>query len=97
MTHVKDSMRAGLALGLALAAAAPSATAKPLSDPPQASPTIPAPTIVRVMPSSRGFDWGDAGIGAAGALAVAAIAAGGTLATAGRTRPRTRRRPATNS
>jgi hypothetical protein len=41
------------------------------------------PTIIEVAsptaPSSSGFDWGDAGIGAAGTLAVIAIAAGGTV------------------
>ena len=41
------------------------------------------PTIIEVTsptaPSSSGFDWGDAGIGAAGTLAVIAIAAGGTV------------------
>ena len=41
------------------------------------------PTIVAVpsatAPSSTGFEWGDAGIGAAGMLVVVAIAAGGTL------------------
>jgi hypothetical protein len=41
------------------------------------------PTLVEApsstAPSSNGFEWGDAGIGAAGMLAVVAIAAGGTL------------------
>jgi hypothetical protein len=41
------------------------------------------PTIIEVAsptaPSSSEFDWGDAGIGAAGMLAVIAIAAGGTV------------------
>ena len=41
------------------------------------------PTIVEVAsptpPSSSAFDWGDAGIGAGGTLAVIAIAVGGTV------------------
>jgi hypothetical protein len=42
-----------------------------------------APTIIEVPSStarsSSAFDWGDAGIGAGGMLAVIAIAAGGTV------------------
>ena len=41
------------------------------------------PTIIEVAspaaPSSSAFDWGDAGIGAGGTLAVIAIAVGGTV------------------
>ena len=41
------------------------------------------PTIIEVAapapPSPSGFDWGDAGIGAGGTLAVIAIAVGGTV------------------
>jgi hypothetical protein len=39
----------------------------------------PAPTIVRVTVPT-GFDWGDAGIGAAGGFALAMVGLGGTLA-----------------
>jgi hypothetical protein len=38
-----------------------------------------SPTIVRVTAPGRGFDWGDAGIGAAGGVALAAIGLGGAL------------------
>jgi hypothetical protein len=49
---------------------------------------IPVPTVeVRNSPSG-GFDWGDAGIGAAGMLALFSIAAGSTLLVAGRRRRR---------
>jgi hypothetical protein len=41
-----------------------------------------------VTAGSSGFDWGDAGIGAAGGIALAMIALGGTLAVS---RRRTRR------
>jgi len=37
------------------------------------------PTVVRVTAPGGGFDWGDAGIGAAGALGLAIIAFGGGL------------------
>jgi hypothetical protein len=47
-----------------------------------------SPTIVRVTAPSRGFDWGDAGIGAAGGFALSMIAIGGALVVSGQ---RTRR------
>jgi len=40
--------------------------------------TYATPTIIKVG-SSSGFDWGDAGIGAGGALAVVALAGGGLV------------------
>jgi hypothetical protein len=52
-----------------------SADAKDAAGNPRAYRT---PVVVDVS-SSRGFDWGDAGIGAGGMLAVVAIVAGGTL------------------
>ena len=39
-----------------------------------------APPVVRVQAPANGFDWGDAGIGAAGGLALSLIALGGALA-----------------
>jgi hypothetical protein len=46
-----------------------------------------APTNVVIAPSSNGFDWGDAAIGAGGALALTMLAAGGVFAaTNGRRR-----------
>jgi hypothetical protein len=47
----------------------------------------PRVTIVRVTTAKRGFDWSDAGIGAAGSFALALIALGGVLAIS-RTRAR---------
>lgn len=38
-----------------------------------------APTIVRVVSPANGFDWGDAGIGAGGALALMTLLIGGVL------------------
>jgi len=40
--------------------------------------TYATPTVIKVG-SSGGFDWGDAGIGAGGALAVVALAGGGLV------------------
>jgi hypothetical protein len=49
---------------------------------------IPEPTVaVREVPSG-GFDWGDAGIGAAGMLALFSTAAGSTLLITSRRRRR---------
>jgi hypothetical protein len=52
--------------------------------------TAPAgpPTIVRVSAPDNGFDWGDAGIGAAGGFALSMIGVGGAIAVSQR---RTRR------
>lgn len=47
-----------------------------------------APTIVHVTAPSGGFDWGDAGIGAAGGIALSILGIGSALAASGR---RTRR------
>jgi hypothetical protein len=45
-----------------------------------------APAVVEVRAPSGGFDWGDAGIGAAGMLALFCIAGGAALLIAGRRR-----------
>jgi hypothetical protein len=46
------------------------------------------PTVVQVSAPSGGFHWGDAGIGAAGMLALFSIAAGSALLLTGRRRRR---------
>ena len=54
------------------------------------------PTIIEVAsptPSSSAFDWGDAGIGAGGTLAVIAIAVGGTVLVTRRRSARARDSP----
>lgn len=55
------------------------------------------PTVVRVIASSGGFDWGDAGIGAAGGLAISLIGLGGALAVSERRGRRTQRAAAARS
>jgi hypothetical protein len=49
-----------------------------------------APPVVRVQAPANGFDWGDAGIGAAGGLALSLIGVGGVLAVSQRRTRRTR-------
>ena len=53
-------------------------------------PSAPPATVVTVTPGNSGFDWGDAGIGAAGGLALSLVALGGGLALSQRSSRRTR-------
>ena len=87
---------AALTVALALATAAP-ASARPIDlySPASAgtthvdsAPASAAPTIVHLTTPSGGFDWGDAGIGAAGGVALSILGLGSALAVSGR---RTRR------
>jgi len=75
--HLKKATALALALGAILPAAA---SAKPVGpDPSGASFTIPQTPVVRITIPASGFDWGDAGIGAAGGLALAMLGLGGGL------------------
>jgi hypothetical protein len=84
-----------VALGLAASAAPASAwqtninangSEVPANEPALGQATLPSssvstpPTIVRVTAGNSGFDWGDAGIGAAGGLALSMVGLGGALA-----------------
>ena len=51
-------------------------------------PAPSAPSLTTFDLSGDGFDWGDAGIGAAGAIAIVAMFAGVALAGTHRRRPR---------
>jgi hypothetical protein len=53
--------------------------------------TTSSPQEVVVAPAPNGFDWGDAGIGAAGGLGFALAGVAGSLAIAGRRRHATAR------
>jgi hypothetical protein len=70
------------AAALTLSAIAAHAASAKIPAPDPVYPSVPSrPTIVRVnVPNSSGFDWGDAGIGAAGGLALAMLGIGGGLA-----------------
>ena len=75
--HLKQATALALALGAILPA---TATAKPVGpDPSGASYAIPQTPVVRITTPASGFDWGDAGIGAAGGLALALLGVGGGL------------------
>ena len=65
---------------------------QPLS--PVTNRTAPPATVVRVSAATGGFDWGDAGIGAAGGLALSLVAIGGGLAVSQRRHPAGRERHA---
>lgn len=56
--------------------------------------TSSVPPVQTVETSSKGFDWGDAGIGAAGMLTLMSLGTGGLLVSR---RHRERGRPATTS
>ena len=55
---------------------------------PLATPGSVPQAVVRIQTPPSGFDWGDAGIGAAGGLALAMIGVGGALAVSQRGRRR---------
>jgi hypothetical protein len=95
----------GLALALALAASAAPAAARQFDlnangsyvpagsvsmRASQPSRPVGPPTIVRVSAPNSGFDWGDAGIGAAGGVALSMIGLGGALAVSQHRTRRTR-------
>ena len=76
-----DHLKKATALALALGAIVPAAaTAKPVGpDAAGASFTVPQTPVVRIITPASGFDWGDAGIGAAGGLALSLLGVGGAL------------------
>ena len=81
MSPSDHKLNTTLALALALGAIAPAtASARQELNPPPTTttPSQPAVQIVRV-PAPRGFDWSDAGIGAAGALGLSTLALGSGL------------------
>ena len=93
MSTRNHRVRRGLALATVVGAlAAPTASAMPIDPPldgqggdgfnvPNADWQQPEPA-----PTADGFDWGDAGIGAAGTFALVAIAAGAAVAAGHRPR-----------
>jgi hypothetical protein len=60
----------------------------------QATAPVSQPTVVRVSAPANGFDWADAGIGAAGGVALTMVGVGGALVASGRRSRRTQRTPA---
>lgn len=96
MTLANPRSVRGLALAAVISAlAAPSASAIPAE---RFMPGARGESEVRAMPvrvvevgADRGFDWGDAGIGATGVLALVTIGAGAAVAAG--YRPRARHNP----
>ena len=74
--HLKKAIALALALGAILPA---TATATRPVDSGGTSLTVPQTPAVRITTPATGFDWGDAGIGAAGGLALAMVGVGGGL------------------
>jgi hypothetical protein len=77
--HPSRQIKKATALALALGATVPAvASAGPIGS--DATPfTAHATPIVHITVPASGFDWGDAGIGAAGGVAIAALGVGGAL------------------
>ena len=70
--------RTALAMLLAAAVAAPSAAAHPADSPlPARAASHPAPRTLVIH--ANGFDWGDAGLGAAGMLSLLSVGAGAVV------------------
>jgi hypothetical protein len=80
MTAQSHKVKSTLAIALALGAVAPAtASAKPLpADPPGWPANTPTIELVQSTPRA-GFDWGDAGIGAAAGLGLSMLAVGGSI------------------
>jgi hypothetical protein len=87
MSPHNHPIKTTLALTLALGAITPAAASAryELNPPPAPASTSsqPAVQVVRV-PAPGGFDWGDAGIGAAGGFGLSMLAIGGGLVIAKR-------------
>ena len=95
--HAARSTRI-LALAAVIGAvAAPPASAIPAEEfiPTSRDDSADRPVPIRVVEvgADQGFDWGDAGIGASGVIALAAIGAGAALATGHRPRARSNPHP----
>jgi hypothetical protein len=87
--HPNHHIKTAAAIALSLSAITPTvASAKPVGpEPVPFSYSQPTP-IVRVIAPQSGFDWGDAGIGAAGGVALTMLGIGTALAISSQRRPR---------
>jgi hypothetical protein len=93
MRDTYHPIKTTLAVALALGAVAPGAASARLNLNPTPALPAPAPPAVQVIrvAAPAGFDWGDAGIGAAGGLGLSMLAVGGGLAIAQHRRSTPRR------
>lgn len=89
LTNHSVKRTAALTVAIALATAAP-AGARPIDSygPASASQTqvssVPASSTPTIVQAGGGFDWGDAGIGAAGGVALSILGIGSALTISGR-------------
>jgi hypothetical protein len=90
--HIKKATALALTLGALVPGAA---SAKPIGPDP-APFTMPTTPIVRITAPASGFDWGDAGIGAAGGLAITMLGVGAALTVSQRRNGQPSRRPRTS-
>ena len=104
----RNRITTSVLVAIGLAAGSSSALARPLdinangSYVPAGSPSmqthatapVSQPTVVRVSAPANRFDWADAGIGAAGGVALTMVGVGGALVASGRRSRRTRGTPA---
>jgi hypothetical protein len=91
MSPHNHPIKTTLALTLALGAIAPTAALARFDlNPPPAKTTTSSQAAVQVVrvPAPSGFDWGDAGIGAAGGLALSMVGIGGALVISSQRRTR---------
>lgn len=86
MTTFRRIIRPAVAAAAALAIAAPAAQARPFADSVGAAAPAPQPTVIVRTTTSGGFNWTDAGLGAASGLAAGIVALGGAMAVRGRRR-----------
>jgi hypothetical protein len=74
--------KTALAVLATAAIAAPSAGARPADSARPAAPATPPQAVTRTVEApSSGFDWADAGLGAAGMLSLLTLGAGGMAVT----------------
>lgn len=90
MATISHQLRRMLALTLGAIFPAAGATVLPPPDPP-VSLSLTGPPVKVIRASAHGgFNWGDAGIGAAGGVGLLVLALGGGLVTAQHRGPRSR-------
>jgi hypothetical protein len=89
MTTHHHPLRTAAVLSLAVGALVPAAAQARFDPTGSASAGPPSPSRTSapvVSPAPGGFDWGDAGIGAAGGVGLAMVGVGGSFVVAGRRR-----------
>lgn len=86
MTTFRRIIRPVVAAAAVLAIAAPAAQARPFTGSVGAAAPTSQPTAIVHTTTDGGFNWTDAGLGAASGLAAGIVALGGAMAVRGRRR-----------